>query len=164
MSPAGRSVQSELSCYHPDAPLWFCFVSCNQSVNEVIATCGNTRLPSKGCCHLSRRWSPRCSWRSLSSLQRPSAAQRCRELHQQPCPSQGDVRNMHCSVLNSRGVQALLMGGHKPAGSVPKAGGTSSCCFLPPTSCPVSDAAAPLGVPEMAAVPLSATAQEQPKL
>lgn len=85
-SPAGRSTQPELSCYHPDALLWFCFVSCSQSVKEVMAACGNTRPPSKGGCHLSVHCS--LCW-SSSSLHHPSHAWRSRNLHWHPCVLQG---------------------------------------------------------------------------
>lgn len=42
-----------------------------------------------------------------------------------PACRRGGVRTKHCSVLASRGVQALLTGAHKPEGLMPKAGGTS---------------------------------------
>lgn len=67
-----------------------------------MAACGNTRPPSKGCCHLSQRWSP---W----SLHHPSPAHR-----------RGGVRTTCCSILTDRGVQALPTGAHKPEGLMPK--------------------------------------------
>lgn len=164
-------MQSELSHYHPDSLLWFCFVSCNQSVNKVVAACENTRPSSKGCCHLSRHWSLWSSCWSPSSLHHPSCTQRSRHLHCNPAHHRGGVRTVCCSVLASRGVQALLTGAHKPEGSILKAGATSQaatfssaprswCC---PSGCRVSDAAAQPDIPETAAVPLSAMASEQPK-
>lgn len=117
---AGRSTQPELSRYHPDSPLWFCFVSCNQPVNEVMAACGNTRPPSKGCCHLSWRWSLRSSCRSHSSPPRPSPARR-----------RGGVRTAHCSILAGAGGSGPTDGGSQARRFDAKGWRhISCCCFL----------------------------------
>lgn len=86
-----------------------------------MAACGNTRPPSKGCCDLSQRWSPRSSSWSPRSLHHPSPVRR-RE----------GVRTTHFSTLTDRGVQALPTGAHKPEGLMPKLEAHLVLPFAPP--------------------------------
>lgn len=86
-------MQSELFHYCPNYLLWFCFVSCNQSANEITAACGNARPLSKGCCHSSQCWSPHLLHWSPSFLHHPHPACRSRDLHWQSCPWQGRCEN-----------------------------------------------------------------------